>query len=572
MGWEYINRKGVLVTNQKIMQKAFKAIKHELEMTYLSLKTKESEPEAHSDDIKDSDVYPRGTMLGRAPRWAREWTTLPTNTKRINRYLQYQEYKLHDLITRKKNYNKAATIWCILLKNSKSYQLVLFNRVKPDWYWSMTTLQAIKLLKSFSNKCRRWDLKLTLERFYIIKNKVDSNRHGIRYSGELLEGEKLRPIGSPTLESRMMSKALNDMTYSILEARQKKFQHGYRKGKGTHTALIEIAGMMRSGIKTFYEFDFKSFFNRIKLYHLNIALSMKCGKLATVIMQVILKIQYKYKGLMEEQELEKLGLGRLYEYDPQKNILVKGASLKPAIKRRGVPQGLNISPLLATMLLEEGDSPKNLVMYADDGVIGLSEGEEHDEWFQRLEHYGIELEPKKSGTRNSKFKFLGVVIDLTEQTMSYNQSEISIHDKKFNEWVKTVTNKYGKESKDWTWKVNNKSMVMEHLAHLQWTEKFPIIVKGILDQFGKKTETHKGYKFIVGTGIVDINGSSSICISRIASVLASSKLARIKPLKMRDRIKNWDYALPKRNYVEKLINPPFSEYEDNYRGKFGIDT
>lgn len=168
------------------------------------------------------------------------------------------------------------------------------------------------------------------------------------------------------------------MIYYTLASRQKTFQHGYRVAKGAHTALQTIGKMIRNGINEFYEFDFKSFFNRIKLYHLNNSLSMKSGKLATVIMQIIMKIEYKYKNLMPEQELEEMGLGRIYEYDPKKNVLVKGVDLKPAIKRRGVPQGLNISPLLATMLIEEAQAPKNLVMYADDGVIGVEMGENYD--------------------------------------------------------------------------------------------------------------------------------------------------------------------------------------------------
>jgi len=50
---------------------------------------------------------------------------------------------------------------------------------------------------------------------------------------------KLRPIGAPTIQSRVISKALNDLLYILYEDRLKAFQHGYRRKKGTHTALFE---------------------------------------------------------------------------------------------------------------------------------------------------------------------------------------------------------------------------------------------------------------------------------------------------------------------------------------------
>lgn len=47
---------------------------------------------------------------------------------------------------------------------------------------------------------------------------------------------------------------------------------------------------------------------------------------------------------------------------------------KPKLVRKGLPQGLSISPILATMVLDSLPPMEGLVMYADDGVI-LSENE-----------------------------------------------------------------------------------------------------------------------------------------------------------------------------------------------------
>jgi ribosomal protein L16 Arg81 hydroxylase len=42
---------------------------------------------------------------------------------------------------------------------------------------------------------------------------------------------------------------------------------------------------------------------------------------------------------------------------------------KPKLVRKGLPQGLSISPILATMILDSLPPMEGLVMYADDGVI-----------------------------------------------------------------------------------------------------------------------------------------------------------------------------------------------------------
>jgi hypothetical protein len=66
--------------------------------------------------------------------------------------------------------------------------------------------------------------------------------------------------------------------------------------------------------------------------------------------------------LEEEVELK-------HDYDVEHN-----GNIVPHIIRKGLPQGLSLSPLLATMVLELFKAPKGLFMYADDGIfIGLKE-------------------------------------------------------------------------------------------------------------------------------------------------------------------------------------------------------
>lgn len=73
-------------------------------------------------------------------------------------------------------------------------------------------------------------MALQLKRFYLDK--------GLERTG--VPNGKLRPIGSPSINSRFICKALNDLIYFAFEDRLMKFQHGFRKERGTHTALYSV--------------------------------------------------------------------------------------------------------------------------------------------------------------------------------------------------------------------------------------------------------------------------------------------------------------------------------------------
>lgn len=67
--------------------------------------------------------------LGRVPNVGLE--SRRKGNKRINRYLQYQEKRLVKHLL-ECNYRAIVIITLILLKNSLSYQIVLFHRVKSQ--------------------------------------------------------------------------------------------------------------------------------------------------------------------------------------------------------------------------------------------------------------------------------------------------------------------------------------------------------------------------------------------------------------------------------------------------------
>jgi len=179
--------------------------------------------------------------LGRLPSWQSKLNVNSSRLRvnRVNRYLAHQELRLNKYRDQK-YYWKVAIIWCLLLKNSKAYQLSLFHRTHPTWYWEYSSNVTVKLLKECMNKARKWDMVITMRRFYIEKS-----------------NGKMRPIGSPTSNSAFISKAINDLIYYTYEDQMRTNQHGFRMGRGVHTALFEVwTRIFLANHREIYEFDF----------------------------------------------------------------------------------------------------------------------------------------------------------------------------------------------------------------------------------------------------------------------------------------------------------------------------
>lgn len=214
------------------------------------------------------------------------------------------------------------------------------------------------------NKCRKFDTSIILRRFYVIKNKEDTKRNGMVYTGELREGEKLRPIGCPDIPSRVISRSLTDLTYAICSTNLSDQQHGFRLHRGTHTAITDIVTYIKENpTYRIYEFDFKSFFNFVSPYWVHQALISRDELLGNLVLKAITNVGYKFKELHKEAELT------CTEIKGIKHII-----------RRGLPQGLSLSPLLCTLAVEQFCPPKGTFLYADDGVF-IGDNEKLKEFF-----------------------------------------------------------------------------------------------------------------------------------------------------------------------------------------------
>lgn len=449
------------------------------------------------------------TLLGRLPQWfpkvkleiqGRE--VLKNYTKRANRFLEIQENRIIKLISNRE-YEKATWLWFILLKNSRTYQIVLMNRVIPSWYYEFTQAEVLKFLSEVQRKCRKWDWKLTLQRFYIEK-----------------KNGKWRPIGAPTLVSRIMSKAFTDMVYFIFESGLKDFQHGYRLEKGCFTALYEVWEMFYiHKYKEAYEFDFKSFFNKVPIDGVYDSLKRRSTLLAETFWRIMKEIHYRFEELKEEEELK--------EYEEiEEELLDKEGKIKKAIKklivRTGLPQGLSMSPLLATMAIESTDPPRTLVMYADDGII-FGEYLAMRHWFYGLARQGINIEPSKTRKIEDEFKFLGTKWNLKEnwvewedQRLTWDENEIKTEQglKRIKDWFQRVANLYGKKPDTWEWNIKNQSFAMIHKERMEGLDYVVTVLKGLLYD-----QQYKGKRYFTGKGIYNISALSSLCCGSLLKKL-----------------------------------------------------
>jgi len=204
---------------------------------------------------------------------------------------------------------------------------------------------------------------------------------------------KTRPIGIPTLEDKILQRAVLMVLEPIYEQDFMDCSYGFRPGRGAHQALEALwKELMGMGGGWIIDLDIQSFFDTVSRSHLHAFLDQRVRD--GVIRRVIGK--WLNAGVMED-----------------------GAVFYP---QAGTPQGGVISPLLSNLYLHEvldrwfdqQVKPRLrgrafVVRYADDAVLGF----EHEEdarrvmavLAKRFARYGLTLHPEK--TRLVEFRSPG---------------------------------------------------------------------------------------------------------------------------------------------------------------------
>ena len=193
-----------------------------------------------------------------------------------------------------------------------------------------------------------------------------------------------RPIGIPTLEDRVLQRAVLMLLEPIMEQEFLDCSFGFRKGRSAHDALEQIwRNAASGGMNWVIDLDIRKFFDTLDHCHLREMLGKRVQD--GVIRRLIDK--WLAAGVMEN--------GRWH-----------AAEL-------GTPQGGVISPMLANLylhvVLDEWlatvvppylKGRVHLVRYADDAVIGCERVEDANMLMRvlpkRLGRFGLTLHPEKT--------------------------------------------------------------------------------------------------------------------------------------------------------------------------------
>ena len=209
------------------------------------------------------------------------------------------------------------------------------------------------------------------------------------------DGKSTRPIGIPTLEDKVLQRAIVMALEPVYEADFKSCSYGFRPGKSAHDALESLwkqsmgTTWRERPVQWVLDVDIKSYFDTLDHTHPRQMLDKRIRD--GVIRRLIDK--WLKAGVMEQGTL--------------------------SYQDAGTPQGGVISPLLSNIYLhevldtwfEDEVQPRMrgrafLVRYADDFVIGFECEEDARRVLavlpKRFERFGLKLHPEK--TRLVEFK------------------------------------------------------------------------------------------------------------------------------------------------------------------------
>jgi RNA-directed DNA polymerase len=197
-------------------------------------------------------------------------------------------------------------------------------------------------------------------------------------------GKETRPIGIPTLEDKVLQRAVTMMLEAVYEQDFLDCSFGFRPGRSAHMALEVLwKGMMSMGGGWALELDFRRFFDTLVHEHLQTILAKRVRD--GVLTRLIGK--WLNAGVLDGQKL--------------------------SYPEKGTPQGGVISPLLANIYLHEVldqwfegmVKPRLrgrafLVRYADDAVMLFSDEEDARRVLRvlplRCGKYGLTLHEDKT--------------------------------------------------------------------------------------------------------------------------------------------------------------------------------
>lgn len=155
---------------------------------------------------------------------------------------------------------------------------------------------------------------------------------------------KTRLLGIPTVVDRMLQQSASQVIASKFELEFKDHNYGFRPQKSAHQAVLQSQKYINVGYRHIVDIDLKNFFDEVEHY-------------------IILQLIYRKVKCPTTLRLIRLWL--------RAPIQIEGKLVK---RRKGIPQGSPLSPLLSNIMLHELDRELEkrglkYIRYADDFSI-----------------------------------------------------------------------------------------------------------------------------------------------------------------------------------------------------------
>ena len=241
-----------------------------------------------------------------------------------------------------------------------------------------------------------------------------------------------RMLGVPTVIDRMLQQAFSQVILSRFEFDFKAHSYGFRPNRNAHQAVQQAQKNINEGYQYIVDIDLQNFFDEVD----------HC-----LLLNLIYK-KVKCKATM-----------RLLRKWLRAPILVKGKLVK---RRKGVPQGSPLSPLLSNILLHELDKElenQNLkyVRYADDFSIYCKTKQAARKVGNKIflflkEKLKLTINREKSGIRKPvQFEILGYKFVPTYIKGDRGKYQLTVSDKAWlllKQTLKSITRKTSSKSFD----------------------------------------------------------------------------------------------------------------------------
>jgi len=233
---------------------------------------------------------------------------------------------------------------------------------------------------------------------------------------------KKRLLGIPTVIDRMLQQAVGQVLCNHYDMEFEDNSYGFRPGRSAHQAVHRSFGYINSGHRYIVDIDLKTFFDEVD----------HC-----------LLLQILYRKVKCRQVL------RLIRKWLRAPIQLNGKLVK---RRKGVPQGSPLSPILSNIMLDVLDKELtgmgvNYVRYADDFSIYCQEEKEAEAVQGKIyrflqEKLHLPINEEKSGIRTpNEFTILGYSFERTKGTNDYRLTASVKSRRGLKEKLKAVTRK-----------------------------------------------------------------------------------------------------------------------------------